>query len=717
MDSYAPCPCGSGKKLKFCCQAIIGEMEKIERLQENNQTRMALQLLEKLEKSHPTNPWVVTHKALALLDDDRAADAEACLKQFLRGQPEHPFANALYGFAAFNAFGYPESKKAVHRAFRRGASESPDLVGTLAANIAGHFINDGRYMAARAHMALTLRLSDAETRKRAFLAMVELDGDTTVPYPLRGPHTAPAYQGPESHRDQVTKAHRLSALGCWQEAAEMLAAVAQVDPESAAVWHTIGLFHAWDGNESAAADALHRAARLHADIDTAVEVETVAQLLEQYAPEHTRKMRYRRFRVESVSRLLSQLDAAPQCARVDSPGGDGDEAGGDAAARYIVLHCALAESLALGELTRDTVPIHRGRIAVFDRSEDDAVGAQAFLSGLEGPDLDDVVRVFTNAAGELATPVQDVDALPDSDITGIVPDEQTAYFQGFYFPPRTPGPVRRRIQQAQWDDVFDRIFPESPLRALGGRSPRETSGVPEIAVARAAAVEVLDAFCASRGYILPAERLRERLGVPAPTPVRIENGANLNTLSLVRLRRVELESLNDDQLKQVVNRVLLARHPAATHAVLTYVLERDRLPNVLDRQQICSTLSDVCRDALRMDEALQWNRRGLELVEPGETQFAATMQWKMREVVLRIDNPDDPRVADLLRELWHHYGSKVPSLRERLMELVAALGIEPPWEGVVVASGRDALREAAAWSPETVSAPAPQKKLWLPGDR
>jgi hypothetical protein len=30
IDSYAYCPCGSGKKLKFCCADIADEMGKIQ---------------------------------------------------------------------------------------------------------------------------------------------------------------------------------------------------------------------------------------------------------------------------------------------------------------------------------------------------------------------------------------------------------------------------------------------------------------------------------------------------------------------------------------------------------------------------------------------------------------------------------------------------------------------------------------------------------------
>ena len=50
IDVYAPCLCGSGKKMKFCCHAIASDMTRIRKLQQNHQTLQALQSLEDLEK-------------------------------------------------------------------------------------------------------------------------------------------------------------------------------------------------------------------------------------------------------------------------------------------------------------------------------------------------------------------------------------------------------------------------------------------------------------------------------------------------------------------------------------------------------------------------------------------------------------------------------------------------------------------------------------------
>ena len=125
MDPYTICPCGSGKKLKFCCQSISNEMEKVERLIDNHQPRMALQILDKLVKTNELNPWVVTRQAASLMSDDRAADAKNALLMFLRQRSDHPSANALYAMAMLQCDGLPEARKAIRRAFRFSIAAEP----------------------------------------------------------------------------------------------------------------------------------------------------------------------------------------------------------------------------------------------------------------------------------------------------------------------------------------------------------------------------------------------------------------------------------------------------------------------------------------------------------------------------------------------------------------------------------------------------------------
>ena len=66
-DPYADCPCGSGKKIKFCCQDVIPEMQKVARLREN-QPKRAAQILEGLEQNFGANLWVASSHARLLME-------------------------------------------------------------------------------------------------------------------------------------------------------------------------------------------------------------------------------------------------------------------------------------------------------------------------------------------------------------------------------------------------------------------------------------------------------------------------------------------------------------------------------------------------------------------------------------------------------------------------------------------------------------------------
>src|SRR5215218_3474017 len=96
IDVYQPCPCGSGKKLKFCCVDIVNEMTKVQRLYDNQQFRMALQSLDGLEKSHPANPWISTVRASILMEEDHPDEAVALLSRMAEKHPNHLLGTAMY---------------------------------------------------------------------------------------------------------------------------------------------------------------------------------------------------------------------------------------------------------------------------------------------------------------------------------------------------------------------------------------------------------------------------------------------------------------------------------------------------------------------------------------------------------------------------------------------------------------------------------------------
>ena len=103
-----------------------------------------------------------------------------------------------------------------------------------------------------------------------------------------------------------------------------------------------------------------------------------------------------------------------------------------------------------------------------------------------------------------------------------------------------------------------------------------------------------------------------------------------------------------------------------------------------------------------------------------EEAFEHSLQWEMRELSFRLEDPDDPALDPLLKHIWNDYGMKVPQLRDYLNQLVDVFGVPSPWQseaGIVTAEeSTGATTEGGIWTPSAAQgSQGGEKKLWLPG--
>src|ERR671930_337465 len=94
VDPYAMCPCGSGKKLKFCCSDLVGEIEKIHRMIEGEQPRAALRHVEQTLTSHPGRASLLDLKATLEMSLGEMDSARQTVAQFVSANRDSPTAYA-----------------------------------------------------------------------------------------------------------------------------------------------------------------------------------------------------------------------------------------------------------------------------------------------------------------------------------------------------------------------------------------------------------------------------------------------------------------------------------------------------------------------------------------------------------------------------------------------------------------------------------------------
>ncbi len=711
IDIYAPCPCGSGKKFKFCCSAIADEMDRIIRLMEGNQPRVALQQLDLLAKKHPQNAWVGTTRGMLLLDLNEGTTARDVLMQVLQEHPDNELAIVLYAAAMIRAEGFENAKRAIHRAFQRSAKKLPALVGDLAGSLAATHAASGHIMAAREHLALALRLAPEERRQQLFVQLLELDGADEIPYPLRGSHQLPAITGSDELQKEIRKGQKYAAVGCWSIAADVFAALANADPEHAELWHVTGLCRAWDGDEKNAAESLHRAARHYRDVGVAVECETLAQILDDKTTNDVVEQCAYHAQLHSVSRLLSILDAQPRLQRLKTP--TESEFDHPPVAMYLVLNTD-HKVTDFSQLTIDNIPRFLGQISVFDANPKTNEAAFLVLTGLRGPDLDDAKAALTATSSDLIEWRAD---LPQPQITGAFPAESQILDNQWYLSDQIPLVRRRELFDQFWAQVVNDKWPNHLLRVLNGKTPVQAAADPAQHVALLGAIYALDAAAQRREKGLDLKPLFARLNIADLPVLEITDETNLGGLSIMQLHRLPVDKLNDQQLITVVNRSMLIRHDVTLYQVLTAAVARPACAEQFDMARILRTLSDISSAEGRREEAFSWIDRGRNLPVPeGKTAFQHAWTWDMAELATRLENPADPELKPLLERFVSYYGPKVPQIRPHIEQMLQQFGVPSPWDSVDIMIPGSIQGSDRVWNPGSAEpVAAGGSKLWLPG--
>ncbi len=93
-DPYAPCPCGSDLKYKWCCQKVEADVERIERLVSNGQLDTALAAIGQSLARNPDNPSLFQWKVMILTDLEREDELWDAVLSFVTKHRSNAFAHS-----------------------------------------------------------------------------------------------------------------------------------------------------------------------------------------------------------------------------------------------------------------------------------------------------------------------------------------------------------------------------------------------------------------------------------------------------------------------------------------------------------------------------------------------------------------------------------------------------------------------------------------------
>jgi hypothetical protein len=710
IDPYSPCPGGTGKKIKFCCPHLLGELQKIQRMLEGEQYQACLGHVERLEKSNPDQPCLLSVKTLLLRILERFDDARKTTIRFLDKYPENPIALAESAMlAAIDEEGH-QAMRLILRAVTATGELHPRVYQAMDV-ITRMLAASGEFLAARALASIQVGVHRED--RSAVELLLQMNGSPRVPLLIKQ-SASKLLPPPEDApwKEELDEILSMTGEIRWMEAEARLAPLAERVGEPL-VWQNLATLRAWLADTPRCIEALERLATLDVPLEDAVEAEAVARLLDDDPLGDGLEVSSLTYHVSDAPRLEEALFAAPRV------GGMPPE---------------------MATRVTDEVPPPKSVFVLFDRVSVDTdkvtshedlarVVGQALLFGkqtdrdarlevigVSASDLDAVKSLLSETGGDA------IGGEPERELAGHDSASRQLLVPNWRLPAQLARDEFQRIIGEHLEQALLETWPQTPLGLLDGKCPQEVAGDEAYRVRLLAAIMVLDCWLQDDNTHFDWNRLRSHLGLPTLDPIDPQQ-TPLDTLPLVRWSRVEVEKLDDEALSAGYRRAMTFRAEPAMRRLAPAVADRPSFTGRPERRLALEMMIGTCED---LDQALRYLEAARQ--EPNQPKGACA-HWDLLELPLRFRREEPDEARRVLEHLERRHINE-PGVAHALSELLVRLGVlnpdgtpavpleeAPPEQPSLIVPGQEGAKPGELWTPDSQKPSGDKPGIWTPGQQ
>lgn len=704
VDPYALCPCGSGKKLKFCCSDLVSEIEKIHRMIEGEQPRAALRFVEQTLATHPGRASLLDLKASLELALEETDAARQTVSEFVKQHPESPTAHACEALLLAESGQAREAVRSLQRALSSVERDMPLRVYEAMGAVGGALLEAGHVLAAQAHLWLHAALAPKDdTRSREVLAA--LHRYSGLPLLLRDQLSLRPAPDDAPWKNEAEQAARLANNGKWQQAVAIIDGLGEKYGADPTLVYNRALVGGWLADDRALVAGLHAFAQLDVPLDDAVEAEAIAQLLDADLREKALDSVVQVYTVTNQDSLVERLlsDKRVQAFTMD-PAAFAASDQPRPRHTYVLLDRPMPESGA--NLQRDDAPRMAGILAIYGRQTDRPERLEITVD--KGPAYDATLSTLTEIAGDA------LGDMTEERVVGSVSSIDQTLNWRWHLPRDTPDDVRRRLVAEERHHAMVERWPMLPLPVLGGKSAAEAAEDSSLRIPLMAAVLILEQGANTDRDAQSIGDLRRKLRLPQPEPIPAGSQPAIS-MPLIRISRLQVDTISDDDLVTLYHRAVMAGANAALAILAGEAVKRPSLSERIHPSDAYRRLVSVERDPDRalalVDEARAHARSANESTAP----------WDLAELEVHISsgNPEAARNSLSRIEAEHRNDPDVAAALYRLLYETGVIGDAMPADATEeepVAAPAGSIPEPASqiWTPDSERPPGQKSALWTP---
>ncbi len=713
LDQYKLCPCGSGKKIKFCCSRdILSDLERLDRMIEGEQRLAAIEKIESLLKKYPDRASLLMIKAEVELALKEWSKAHQTVDKLLEVAPTNPSVLALPAILAI------VEERDIFRAVELLQRAFSTVEGVVTARIyeavmlvAMSLVNAGLPMAAKGHLQLALALSDAKD-ERCTSTLMQLNHSRSIPLIMREPldlHTAP--------QDVTWKIEFQTTMeevyrGRWLSGSEKLSDMAGRILDAPAILWNLGVLSAWLGNNERASSTFQSYARIReVPLDQRVYAEALAHLLDTDVSGRMVDVVSQTYNVSDVDRLMEVCLSNDRLRRIDAPQSQSDEPPPKGA--FEVLDKPLPESDT--DIKSEQVPKMVASVLIFGKQTDREarIHAQIPQTSDEAETIEFIKSWGDGLIGE-KTEEQTVSQLPRV---------AAEVFGQWRLPDGTPPEKQDELQQELRRNALLEKWPQIPSPLYDGKSPAEATTQGQYKIPLLAELLIMDITAREGNWDVDLNELRTKLDLPLRETINADE-VDLESLPVHDIALLDIPTLTDSQLLIVYRRSYSVMAVQSLRGSALQLIDRPGMDEKFDKVEAYDILSDI---SATTDEALEYLEKARKLAT---AEGESPAQWLIDELEIRLMRGEVDIFVSLLKEIETRY-IKEPGVGPMLLQVLSRYGLVTP-DGRVMVPRTGASPDAQAqpepavsgvWTPDGETAPPPaqsdeakqESKLWVPG--
>ena len=710
VDKYAVCPCGSGKKIKFCkCKESVSQLDAVLSMVDGGQVVPALDQLSSILQEHPDAAWALAIRGRLLLDLREYDSLSENADRFIRLQPSNPL--ALTQRAAANLFhgDVEDATASMLEALTESGRDVDSFVLDVSSVLAYSLAQRGIFLTARVYATLSMMATGYEGGQASVSVLRQMNAAPTISQMMKTvpqPVSRPADADWGERYDEAATLLRSNKIDLAESKFQSLR---RTVPQEPAILSGLLTCAIWRGDTDSQSELLKKLSECESlDFEQRVRNRAMSALVDPTSAE--------------ISIPIMKLDA-------DLQDPEQVEMALMANARFVSLP---ADLLAGMRTTEDEVPPRSG-FQMLDRDKPESLDVLPPVD--EVPEAMALVFVYGKQTDrEARLEVLDIRkpllSTVKAGIQGVVGDVELNEKKGELLPmlvacqpavamirfqakPAEAEKLQNSLMAARMPTAITSI--ETPM--LEGGSLASTCDDESKLFERTVMMRIVEQYDAlvAKGQQVIDEAYR--IAKLEPLPMFKPAAGEVESLPNEDLNRIDCSDLDADSLIYLLQR---AQQVSATPTVRR-VAKQLIGAELSQEQQPAKMLAymTLINAAEGNDQALALLDEAKEFAEANNIPAANLL---LSEVGLRLSAGDGPGFQKAVETLSRDYGNE-PEVMARLQQTLMSYGLISPDGSPRQAPAPQGPADAGGselWTPESGS-PSPESsggggsKLWVPG--